>query len=77
MLEKQIQAQNILAAETTYSLDDMDQKEDLRQGGIILSQGESAHFKAVENKATGYNWLIDRTACADIVDIKSEFVAPE
>ena len=77
MLEKQIQAQSILAAETTYSLDDRDQKEDLRQEGIILSQGESAHFKAVENKATGYNWLIDQTACADIVDIKSEFVAPE
>ena len=30
MLEKQIQAQNILAAETTYSLDDRDVKDDLR-----------------------------------------------
>ena len=76
MLDKQIQAQNILAAETTYSLDDRDQKEELRQEGIILSLGENAHFKAAENKATGYNWLIDRTSCADIVDIKSEFVAP-
>ena len=31
ILEKQIQAQNILAAETTYSLDDRDVKDDLRE----------------------------------------------
>ena len=42
-----------------------------------MQVGENAHFKAAENKATGYNWLIDQNACSDILDIKSEFVAPE
>ena len=49
MLNAQVQAQNILSAETTYDLNEDGKKEQLAEEGIILQVGEKAHFKIREN----------------------------
>lgn len=54
MMNEQIQAQSILAAETTYDLDDREKRQALQEQGIILQAGEKAHLKARENASTGY-----------------------
>ena len=75
MERQQAETQSILAAESTYDLDDQEKSEALRERGIRLQQGEKAHMKARENASTGYSWILDAEACAAKVEVLSEFVA--
>ena len=59
-----------------HDLDDHEQRKFLETNGLIVTAGQSAMFKAVENPSTGYKWQIDQESCKQYVHISSEYIPP-
>ena len=77
MINKQVQAQNILNDRETYDLDDFDQRDNLKDQGLVLEKGQKAHMKVIENASTGFKWIVDMESCAKQIEFMSEFVMPQ
>ena len=60
-----------------HDLDNHDDRLFLRNNGLMVKAGQTAHFKAIENPSTGFTWHIDHESCAGKFEITATYTPGE